>query len=214
MPELQLEYPYLHLTVRDGQTVLAGDLPLVLDGAVIDQFQIEVIVLGGGPRIAIPIVRETGGRIPRISDRHVDADGAACLFVRDEYWFRHPSGMTISEFLRGPVTSYFVAQHSFEAGCGWPYGERAHGDEGVVEFYGSLFDTRDVDIVRRLLELVTLKNIHGRWRCPCGSGRRINSCHGTAIRDLRSRVPREVALASLAALIAEATRLRNQEIPL
>jgi hypothetical protein len=199
-PLLEAEYPYLHLITRDGDTVLAGDFPLVLEGRVVDSFQIEIAVPPAGPRAAVPIVREVGGRIPYIADRHMYRDGTACLFVEAEFWFKHPTGMDLIDFLRGPITSYFIAQFSYEQGKGWPFGERAHGAQGIIDFYAPIFGTRNVRIIRRFVGMIAAKKLRSTWHCPCGSDRQLGSCHGGLLRSLRERIKRSAALSSLSHL--------------
>lgn len=196
--ELEAEFPYLFVTVNDGRTVLRGELPIVVDGRVVDVFEIEVMVPPAGPRSEIPIVREIRGRIPRHRDRHVDErTGNACLCVNDEYWFKHPHGMDLVEFLRGPVTSYFIAQLSYELGNGWPFGERGHGADGIVEFYMPILGASDLPTVRRYLKVISAKKVRPHWLCPCGSGKRVWMCHGALIQRLRARIPRSAASHSL-----------------
>src|SRR5688500_12147954 len=80
-PQLAARYPYLHVTARGRHTVPVGDVPLFLDNRAVDSFAVVILVLPQGPRLAVPIVREVGGRIPRIADRHAYVDGTACLFI-------------------------------------------------------------------------------------------------------------------------------------
>ncbi len=198
---LERAFPYLHVKTREGHTVLAGGLPIIVDGTVADQFEIEVIVPASGLRSEMPVVREIGGRIPRHPDRHVEpVTGDACLCVRDEYWFKHPDGLNLVEFLQGPVTSYFVAQFSFIQGNGWPFGQRAHGANGIIEFYAKFFGVSGRMPVRRILEVVAAKKVRAHWTCPCGSSRHIRDCHAELIHRLRARIPRSAATYSLAIL--------------
>jgi hypothetical protein len=198
---MEVEFPYLHAGVADGQTVLRGELPIVAEGKIIDQFEIEVLVAADGPRAVVPTVSEIGGRIPHTVDRHVyPTTGNVCLFVQDEFWYRHPDGMDLLDFLKGPVTSFFVAQTHYELHGRWPFGERSHGSEGIREFYYELLGTRDKETVRQFLESLAIAKLNSRAACPCMSGKRINACHGAHIRDLRLRIRRSAAVFSLAAL--------------
>lgn len=194
---LETEFPHLHVTVRDSFTVLTGDLPLLLDGRVVDSFNIEVVIPPAGSRTTVPIVREVAGRIPQDADRHVYPDGRACLFIEAEYWFKHPDGMDLLEFLRGPVTSYYIGQMSYEQNKQWPFGERSHGALGVAEFYAPLVGSRDPRVIKRFVEMVAAKKMRSTWRCPCGSGHRVWGCHGDVVRNLRSRIKRSAAATSL-----------------
>lgn len=203
-PELETEFPYLHLRVRDGYTVFVGDFPIVEDSRVIDSFSIEVTVPPGGTHSAVAIVRETGGRIPRVADRHVFSDGTSCLFIEAEYWLRHPGGLSLIEFLRGPVRAYFVGQMFYEAEGRWPFGERAHGAAGDVEFYAPLVGSHDPRVIRSFLEMVAAKKLRSTWRCPCGSGHRLWGCHDDIVRKLRDRIKRAAVVSSLQRLKHEA----------
>jgi len=205
LPTLEVEFPYLHIGVRDTHTMLAGDLPIVLDGRVIDSFAIEVVIPPDGTREAVPVVREVGGRIPWDADRHVYTDGRACLFIEAEYWFKHPGGMDLPEFLRGPVTSYFVGQLSYEQDKRWPFGERSHGAQGVVDFYAPLVGSRDPRVIKQFVEMIVAKKMRSTWQCPCGSGHRLRGCHGDAVRTLRNRIKRSAAKTTLVYLDREFT---------
>ena len=196
-PALEAEFPHLHVGVRDSHTVLAGDLPIMLDGRVVDCFAIDVVIHQEGTRQTIPVVRELGGRIPRIADRHMYPDGRACLFVEAEYWFKHPDGLDLVEFLRGPVMSYFVGQMSYEQEKRWPFGERSHGAAGVVEFYAPLVGSREPQVIKRFLQMIVAKKMRSTWRCPCGSGHRLWGCHGDVVRQFRSRIKRSAVATSL-----------------
>ena len=196
-PALEADFPYLRLQVRDGYTVFAGDFPIVDSGRVVDSFTIELVVPPEGTHGAVPNVRETGGRIPWTADRHVFSNGRACLFIEAEFWYRHPDGLDLIEFLRGPVRTYFIGQLFYEAEGRWPFGERAHGAAGDVEFYGPLFGTRDARVIRAFLEMVVAKKLRSTWRCPCGSGHRLWGCHDYVMRRLRDRMKRSAVASSL-----------------
>ena len=210
VPALEAHFPHLHVGVRDSYTLLTGDLPVVLDGHVVDSFAIEVLVPPDGTQNAIPIVREVGGRIPWDADRHVYPDGKACLFIEAEYWFKHPDGMDLVEFLKGPVTSYFIGQMSYEHDMRWPFGERSHGDLGVIEFYAPLFASRSPRVIRRFLEMVVARKLRSTWQCPCGSGHRLWGCHGDVVRKLRQRVKRSAVVSSLSYLKRAPLSLRRR----
>ena len=198
---LEVEFPYLQVGVSEGDTALRGELPIAHNGKIIDHFEVEVRVDSRGPRRVVPVVRETGGRIPRTVDRHVyPTTGNACLFVQDEYWYRHPDGMELVDFLKGPVTSYFIAQTHFELHGEWPFGERAHGAEGIREFYYEIFGTRDSEVVRAFVGTIATAVLNGRAPCPCKSGKRVNACHAPLIREVRSRIDRQAIDLTLATL--------------
>lgn len=192
------KYPDLHFLERDGQLFLAGVFPIVDDGRVVDRYRIEVIIPHGGSQSDPPIVREIAGRIPRDPDHHMKSDGEACLFVHEDFWFKHPHGMDLLDFLDGPVRAFFVGHSLMEHGVPWPHGERPHGNAGIADFYSEFLGTSDSKRIKRCLELLSAKKLRAHKRCPCESGRSVRACHLTTLQQLRARIPRRAFLASLA----------------
>jgi hypothetical protein len=136
----------------------------------------------------------------------MEPDGRACLFVPDEYHYRHPEGMDLIEFLRGPVLGFFVGQSLVEHGQSWPYGARAHYAPGISEFYAEVIGSDDPEVIRRYLEVLAAGELRGHWDCPCGSGKRIRHCHRASLEVLRARIPQTVASNSLARMSREVPR--------
>ncbi len=82
MTELAEAYPTLHVVVAGERVTLKGSYP-VCDGAeVLDWYSVEVTLATNHPA-ALPTVREVGGRIPWLLDRHVRCDGSACVVLPD-----------------------------------------------------------------------------------------------------------------------------------
>ncbi len=193
---LRTDFPELHLVERGETAVVAGTFLLVDGQTVIDRYMIEIEPPKTYPK-GVPALREVAGRIPRDADRHIDADGKACPFLPDEYCYRHPEGMDLIDFLKGPVLGFFVGQSLAERGQPWPQGERGHGDDGIIAFYGELLGANDPLRIQRHLEVLGAKEVRGHWECPCGSGKRIRQCHRESLEEFRARIPRSVAQASL-----------------
>jgi len=56
----------------------------MFEGQVLDRYSVELQLARNHPA-GLPVVRETGGRIPRHIDRHLlAADGTACVLLPDE----------------------------------------------------------------------------------------------------------------------------------
>lgn len=198
-------YPGLDVEDRGGQVVIAGELVLHDDGVVLDHYLIEIELPRDGPRAGMAVVREVGGRIPRIEDRHVnDLDGTCCLMVTDQFWFEHPQGMDVVDFIDGPVRGFFVSQSHFDVGGGWPYGEYGHGCDGIVQFYRALFGVEQEAVVLDLLRAIGGPRLRGRRVCPCGGGRAARDCHGPVLSDLLERIPPHTLHASIVAVTISA----------
>jgi len=195
--EVQDAYPDLRFMERKMDAFVSGYYPLFEGERVYDQYLIQ-LELAKESATALPIVREIGGRIPWIADRHIDEDGKACVVLPDAFSYEHPEGMTLLDYLNGPVRGFFACQSLIELGDPdpWPSGEWAHGVDGIMSFYRDLLGTDDPDVIAGFLNAVGRNNIKGHWLCPCGSGDKVRKCHRPLINELRSRIPRHVAARS------------------
>jgi hypothetical protein len=196
--ELAAEYPTLHAVELDGHVRVRGSFP-VRDGAqVLTWFQIDVALPSDFPR-ALPVVWETGGRIPRVAKRHINSPGdeSACVVLPESYWLAQEEGeVSLLAFLRGPVHNYFLGQALVELGEPWPFGEWGHGADGMREHYAALLGTNNPDRLVQLLRYA-LTPVKGHWRCPCGQPRRLRDCHGELVWKLKQRVPAGVLIQGL-----------------
>ena len=100
-------------------------------------------------------------------------------------------------FLDGPVHEYFLSQSLVELGNPWPFGQWSHGATGRLEYYQWLFGTSDVAVVACTLKVQAKLDFKPHVTCPCSSRRRIRDCCWARIRELRSKIPPEVALAAM-----------------
>ena len=219
--EVEDAYPDLRFIVNGQRVVLRGYYPLFEGSQVYDRYLIEVEPDRENAK-GLSTVREIGGRIPWEADRHVYAGGAACVALPDAFWYEHPKGMTLLEFLGGPMRGYFAAQSLVELGADdpWGQGEWDHNAPGIIAFYKERLDVESPVAVWRFLGYLSRAEIKGHWPCPCGSGQRLRQCHGEILYELRSRIPRDVATRSekrvvtfLREALAEYQRSKNQAAP-
>ena len=181
------EYKWLHLHLDQSTARIHGMISVPED-----RYSIEILFLNDYP-LTLPQVRETGGRIPHTSDRHVNPkDGTACLCIPDEWFIQRPDESLLT-FLRGPLYNYFLSQKTYETLGEWPLGERRHGNDGLLDFYQESLGTEDPQVIKKYLEYVCLQTPKGHWDCPCGSGKRIRNCHHEKIADLRRKLPPHMA---------------------
>lgn len=185
--------PELAVTTTQDIIILEG--PFVISGPLgpIDSYQVKVYVSADFPWEE-PIVFETGNRIPKIVDRHIfPKHGNCCLGIWEEWLLTLPS-CNFANFLTIIMHDYFVSQTYFEAHGEWPFGERSHGDAGVLESFASLLGTEeDLTTVIRYLKLISKKEIKGHNICPCGCGRRLRLCQRAEVDELKKRIPLAIA---------------------
>jgi len=185
-------YPsFEHIMGDDGLAVVQGDLEILADGRFIDTFSIRIELLPPYPEV-VPKVYETAGKIPRIADRHINPDGSACLFVPDARWKHWPVGRSLVEFVSSPVYYFFLSQAFFELEGKWLFGERPHGDDGVIDYYKEELGLEKLDHVYQCIELATIPSITQsklRAPCVCGSNMPLESCHSSQIDRIANSVP-------------------------
>ncbi len=195
---LRRGYPNLHLFLEpDHSSEVRGTYPVLSPvGRVLDRYQVSIQLPVGFPR-SLPVVRETGGRIPWKPDYHVNANGTACVLLPDDRWRCFPETAPFVQFLDGPVHDYFLGQSLVAVGEDWPFGQWSHGRKGIAEYYRWLFDADDPSTVVGFLKILAKLNLKQHLPCPCGSGQKIRKCCRARIGDLRSKIHPTVARKAL-----------------
>lgn len=193
------QQPELHWVVEDQTAFLRGTFHVVHEGDLIDRYKVEIEFPHNYPDER-PVVRETDDRIPLIAERHMNRDGTACLFLDDEYEWRHPDGMSFQDFLDQAMMSYFICQSYYERTGEWLLDDRAHSAAGVVEFYEEILGTEKVGVILEYLDYIE-RDAKGHWDCPCGSGERVRNCHQDLMWELKDRISEETAKRSKYKLI-------------
>jgi len=211
---IRSHFPTLLVQIEDLAVFVRGVLPIVdlTTGAEIDRYLIEIELPADYPK-SVPRVREKGERIPKDIDHHIfPNDGTCCLFVRDEQWRHYREGITILEFISGPVYQYFLSQSHFELAGKWLFGERGHGIWGILEYYSDELGSRDLKFILGFLDYLSKPVVKGHWNCFCGSGKRLRGCHFQKLLEMRERTPHLVALDSLIKIrttLTQLERIRN-----
>ncbi len=180
--------PHLHcVDTQSGLDVVGGLQIAAGTGREITRFAIRIVVPEEFPRQTITVF-ETANRIPRSPDRHVNPDGSCCIGVPAALHARMGLGYTVSQFILGPVTDYFVGQACVEAGLPWPAGEARHGVTGILDFWKQKLRCQDSDSAQMLLIAAARTRLPRKnSRCPCGARRRFRACHRQEIAWVRKR---------------------------
>ena len=161
-------------------------------GEVDDAFDLEIDVPRSFPR-ELPVVIETGGRIPRTAHYHVNQlDGSLCLGSPLRLLLLLSEKPSLVGFAETCLIPYlFAISRKLRTGAPLPFGELDHGAPGALADYKTLFG---VPTAARALETLRLlgkkKRIANKLHCPCGCGLRLGKC------SFRNRLPRFRALAS------------------
>ena len=183
--DLRRHYPTLLFDTSAGRAEVRGTFPVFdTDGSVLDRWAVSIELPRDDP-YALPIVRETGGRIPANQDNHIiGTDGTACVLLPEERYRSYPRGAPVRAYLDGPLRSFFTNQSHRARGGSWVHGEWAHGAIAAVQFYMELLESED-DVVgwRGLIAMGV--GLRDQDSCPCGRRRPVAKCHVDliAVRD-------------------------------
>lgn len=184
--------PGLHLNETPDAVIANGEY-VVTDGPHADGpikcFSITIEFPKTYP-LDEPRVFETDGAIERCIDRHMYNNGRCCTCVWEE-WLAQAKDTSVKSFCDGPLRDFFIGQVIFEQTGQWPFGERAHGVEGIVEAAAAVLE-REVDQAAALsyLQVLSAPVVKGHWPCPCGSNEKLRKCCRDDVMLLRERIDR------------------------
>ena len=200
LSEVLEQFPDLRVLYEKGDVIhLSGSFPVKDEKGIIDRYAVEIDVFLDFPE-HLPQVREVAGRIPRVQGRHINRDGIACLMVPEE-WYFDSNRDSLLAFFNGPVRNFFLGQSLVECGKPWPFGERPHGKDGLIEYYGELVGQQNADLILSHLEFLSRRGFKGHWLCPCKSGQKVRNCHKEEMLKLRNKIPTYVALKTYRRLV-------------
>ncbi|MCP4553717.1 MAG: hypothetical protein GY834_17130 [Bacteroidetes bacterium] len=183
----------LRLSKQGNTYCIEGSLPIFYNNTFIERYLISVDFSRKFPD-KIPIVNEIGGKLPKIPDRHFEKNNEnACVCLKEEWKSISSKYPTIIDFLKGPITDFFLWQACFDYYSEDRIGGWAHGIEGRIDYYKQLLKTTDLKIVQNLLYHIAEYKYKPNWECYCGSGIRACKCHRAFIIQMRSSIPKILA---------------------
>lgn len=182
-------FPNCKISINGKRIVISGVLILLVEDKIIDRYLIE-IEMPDMKKIYYPVVKEIGNKIPRIADRHINIGGTTCLFYPDNYKKYYNQKTKLSEFIKGPVFTYFIAQTYFEITGIWIFGELNHNEIGAYEFYSQKFKIKDPQTIVIFLNFLLKKfSIKKNQFCACGNLKKFKNCHYRKLVKIKREVP-------------------------
>lgn len=186
MEEVQARHPNLELQRDpDGQLWVRGSVGFSIahkSRTIEDRYQLGLEIPDDYPA-SPPFVFEREERIPKDFGHFMDA-GNFCLEAPVEVRRRFAQHRNLLRFIDEQVIPYLFA-YSYKRDHGsLPFGDRLHGVEGLVQYYTEFFQTSGISAMK------LLKCLADSWApplmaCPCGSGAKIQDCHGPKLDELR-----------------------------
>lgn len=174
-------HPRLRIVqINSDMVELAGEYHLnaQLPGSqLVDRtYQLRFFCPRDYPR-TLPKVLEEERYLPRNQEYHTYSDGSFCLgselkiksLLREDHSFTAFFENIVDRFL-------YAVTHRIEFGS-FPYGELAHGEQGLIDDYGEMFGlSGKLSVLRALRALGKRKRDANKLLCPCGCGRRLGRC--------------------------------------
>lgn len=148
------------------------ELPCIQDRYSV---RIEVPV---GMTECVPEVFETGQRIPRDANHHVNSNGALCLgspWRLRQLIGRNSCLVNLIDFCIVPFL--YAATWREQGNEGYPFAELAHGRAGLLDDYSSMLGLVKPSSVLQALEALARRcREANKLPCPCGCGFRLGRC--------------------------------------
>jgi hypothetical protein len=177
----------LRIAATDGHDLtLRGSLAFRVtgpDGEMIDDaYDVEICVPLHFPRL-LPRVKETGGRIPR--HYHKLEGNLLCLGAPTALRMEFTLSPTLPTIVNRFVIAYLYGYSYYTRHGRTPFGELAHGDEGIRQNLVEIFAARTATQPEEFLRLAGMKRREAnKHPCACGSGRRLGRCHNRRVNQL------------------------------
>lgn len=159
---------------------------------ITDQYSLTILVPPGFPA-ALPVVIETGRRIPRDGHHHINSDDTLCLGSPLRLLLKLSRHPTVPGFAEECLVPYLYAiSHKLKFGGPFVFDELDHGAPGALQDYLDLFGLKHPQQARAAWLLLAMKERQANKQpCPCGCGRRVGRCSFNSrlriFRDLASR---------------------------
>ena len=138
-------------------------------------------------KIVIPLESE---ELPYVLDagNHIDSNyphrylsGKLCLETDANIKIRFIDGFFLEAWMIEYVEPYYFSYEFFQRYGEFPFGERGHDWEGIIQTYSDYFNEPDVVKTIKLMAFISGQKYRGHVLCPCGSGQKLRACHGPFI---------------------------------
>ena len=201
VPEVLRRFPGLRIRPGEQELVLTGHLDLTPAVApfpyIKRRFNLRLVVFSLFPESS-PRVWELDQQIPE--DHHCFNDGSFCLGSTVEVRLAARRGLI--HFVDQLVLPYLYGfAYKQEYGT-MPFGERSHGQKGLIEAYEDLHDLQGEEMVTRFLWLSSLPEQRSSHQpCFCGSNRLLTNCHQEKVRSTRAHLGGSLCLDAYTAYV-------------
>jgi hypothetical protein len=186
--EAIVAFPSLHQVIVDGKYILKGALAVIdKNGRHWEDYEIEIHSTENFPN-EFPLLFESSGKIPKITDWHVYEDTlSCCVKIKPEELLRCKKGITVTDYIREEVVPYLFNQTHRRVEGYYVNGEYGHGTLGIYEYYSNLLNTgKNIERTIQLMLFIAKHERPGRTTfCFCGRNIKFRDCHRAAYDKLK-----------------------------
>jgi len=171
---------YPDMSFDEKRMIVSGNYSLVntQTGDSIEDYNLSIFFPIGVFSTTLPRVKELGGKIPRLIDRHIYPKGTFCLTTRLYEYIICRNGITFAAFLESIVRPFLATQTLLSLGeiSRFPQGEFSHGGKGILEGYQ---DYLKLESEQETIDTISavISKIGRNKKCFCGSGKKYKDCH-------------------------------------
>ncbi|WP_339311180.1 SEC-C domain-containing protein [Paenibacillus sp. FSL M7-0896] len=185
--ELSDDFPDLILTPEENKFFIRGNIHFRAQysghESIEDIFHIEIEIPETYPSVP-PVARDLGERIPQ--SFHTFVDGSFCLGAPLAVKMTFANNPTLLGFVNSLLIPYlYTFSFKITHQGNLPYGELSHGGSGLMNYYMGLFETSQPVAVLNFLKILAFRKYRGHIPCPCGSGNKLRSCHGSSLLEIQ-----------------------------
>ena len=188
-------YPKLEVKESDSTIIrLAGPIEVyraACNYTLQKEYQIEIIVPIENDDL--PTIIETANMID-VGYPHRYKDGSLCLETNTAIRMRFIDGFDLAAWMDEFVEPYFFSYEFYVRYGTFPFGERPHGLNGIIQTYQEIFHANDGGSTCALLRYAAEEAYRGHVSCPCGSGEKLRKCHGQFLMPFMTN-PKKRAIA-------------------
>lgn len=178
-------YPSLYISTNNSREVLLkGELllnhgfkPDNLDQKIYfkEKFLVEITIPKDYPK-SLPIIKEVGNFLNN-NYPHINYDKTLCLAVESEIRYKLAPNYTLTQWMENFAIPFFYSYCFYSKYHRYPFGERSHGREGIIEYFLEFFDVKKEQDLKECLHIMSRQSYKGHHLCPCGSGKKLRDCH-------------------------------------
>lgn len=168
-------------TMDETQIVLAGSILINRSSKefqVYKEYSVKIVIPLESEEL--PYVLDTGNHIDS-NYPHRYLSGKLCLETDTNIKIRFIDVFLLEAWMTEYVEPYYFSYEFFQRYGEFPFGERGHGWNGIIQTYSDFFNEPDCVKTIRLMASISTHQYRGHALCPCGSGKKLRYCHGTFI---------------------------------